>query len=85
MSSSLAADERESCGIVTYDAIVKQLRPLQVWLVPAGQIMNKDKEDRAQEKIMCIKQGQNMLSYKKENEVKHQQEERSELFGIVSC
>ena len=83
MSSNLAADERESCGIVTYDAIFKQLRPLQVWLVPAGQIMNK--EDRAQEKIMCIRQGQNLLSYKKENELKHQQEEHSELFGIVSC
>ena len=47
--------------------------------------MEMEKEDRAQEKIMCIKQGQNMLSYKKENELKHQQEEHSELFGIVSC
>ena len=83
LSSSVAADERGSCGIAMNAVIVRQLRHLQVWLFPAGKIM--EKEDRAQKKIICTKQGQNMLSYKKENELKHQHEEHSELFRIVSC
>ena len=31
---------------------------------------------------MCIKQGQKVLNYKKENDLKHQQEEHSDLLGL---